>query len=220
MTHKIEELRASGHLGTTELLLLSDVEDNWNVFLLELDEVLLDEEAGLTFEAGEAVLSGEGEEAFALFVQELEELAADIEAAAAHSAEQAHNTYTSSRTIVLALLIVAVAIGMGVAGYLSWSISKGTKRIAETLRSLESGEITSLEGASGPSPRETSRPTSSPRPSAWRSRRTTKHGWALARSSQPCSRKPAALPAQPNSSAVPPTRWRRRPGRFRQRLPR
>ena len=146
VTHKIEELRASGHLGTTELLLLSDVEDNWNVFLLELDEVLLDEEAGLTFEAGEAVLSGEGEEAFALFVQELEELAADIEAAAAHSAEQAHNTYTSSRTIVLALLIVAVAIGMGVAGYLSWSISKGTKRIAETLRSLESGEITSLEG--------------------------------------------------------------------------
>ena len=51
-----------------------EAQHNWSIFLEELAEVEADEDAGLQFAAAEAVLSGEGEEAFAGMIAEIDEL--------------------------------------------------------------------------------------------------------------------------------------------------
>ena len=141
VTAKIEQLATSGLLTSEELALTAEIDANWHIFLEELEEVITDEELGLTFEAGEAVLSGAGEEAFALFVVELEELAADFEHAASVSAAQADSTFTSSRTIIIVVLVLAVAIAIAVGSYLAWSISKGAKAIARGMNRMSVGEL-------------------------------------------------------------------------------
>ena len=52
VTHKIEELANSGLLNSAELALVAEIDANWHIFLLELEEVQADEEAGLTSPPG------------------------------------------------------------------------------------------------------------------------------------------------------------------------
>ena len=142
VTIRIEELLASelltGELATT----LEEVQHNWDLFLLELEEVNADEDAGLQFAAGEAVLSGEGELAFAAMIVEIDEIDEALEQQAQHSVDAANNTYKSARSLMLIFVAIAIAIGAGVATYLARTISKGTSTIAGGLQSISAGDLT------------------------------------------------------------------------------
>ena len=141
VTHNIETLRASGHLHGEELALLDEVEHEWTIFLAELEEVTLDVAEGHAFAGGEAALHGEGEAAFALFIDELNQMATHIEEAAAHSAAGAHSTFTSARTIILGAIAAAILLGLAVGGYLSWSVSRGAKSISGALQRIAQGDL-------------------------------------------------------------------------------
>ena len=142
VTSRIEELLASRLLTGELAATLEEVEHNWELFLLELEEVNADEDAGLRFAAGEAVLSGEGEEAFAEMIVEIDEIDHALELQARHSAEQADSTYRSARTVMLILIAVSLAVGAGVAFYLGRSISNGASSVANGLQSISAGDLT------------------------------------------------------------------------------
>ena len=139
VTSRIEELLASGLLNAELTATLEEAEHNWNLFLIELEEVNADEDAGLRFEAGEAVLSGDGEQAFAAEIDEIDDA---LEQQAEHTAAEADSTYQSARTMMLVLIAASLAIGAGVAFYLGRSISKGASTIASGLQSISTGDLT------------------------------------------------------------------------------
>lgn len=70
VTLRLETLLASGLLHGELASIAEEVEHNWGIFLGELAEVQADQDAELQFAAGEAVLSGEGEVAFAAMITE------------------------------------------------------------------------------------------------------------------------------------------------------
>ena len=142
VTSRIEEMVASGLLHGELLATIEEAQHNWDLFLLELEEVNADEDAGLRFEAGEAVLSGEGEEAFAAMIAEIDEIDEALEQQAEHSAAEADSTYQSARSLLLIMIAVALAFGAGVAFYLGRSISKGASTIASGLQSISAGDLT------------------------------------------------------------------------------
>ena len=139
--HALEELQAFPHLTAEDAKLLEEIEENWAVFLPELEEVEVDVAAGEEFLAGEAVLHGQGEEAFAAVIGEINQLRTDFEEEAALTKADADSTYQSARTLLLGLIIVAVIIGVAVASFLAWSISKGVTKIATGLGSIALGEL-------------------------------------------------------------------------------
>lgn len=142
VTSRIEEMVASGLLHGELLATIEEAQHNWDLFLLELEEVNADEDAGLRFEAGEAVLSGEGEEAFAAMIAEIDEIDEALEQQAEHSAAETDSTYQSARSLLLIMIAVALAFGAGVAFYLGRSISKGASTIASGLQSISAGDLT------------------------------------------------------------------------------
>ena len=95
--------------------------------------------AGEPFLAGEAALHGEGEAAFALVIEEIDQLRADFEHEAELTKAEADSTYASARTLVLVLIAIAIVTGFAVAGYLAWTISKGVSRISTALSPPEYG---------------------------------------------------------------------------------
>ena len=145
VTSRIEALLASGLLTGELATILEEVEHNWGLFLLELEEVNADEDAGLQFAAGEAVLSGEGEIAFAALIEEIDEIDDALELQAQHSADAANSTYQSARSQMLIFIAVAIAVGAAVALYLAYlarSISNGANAIASGLKSISTGDLT------------------------------------------------------------------------------
>ena len=141
VTHLIDELLLSGHLHGETLVIGEELEHNWSLFLLEVEEVRADEEAGLAFAAGEAVLSGEGEVAFNLAIAEIDELRGIFEHEAELSAASAHSTYQSARTLALVLIAAAIIIGAAVGLYLSRNISGGISKISGGLSRISQGEL-------------------------------------------------------------------------------
>ena len=141
VTHRIDELLLSGHLAGETLVLGEELEHNWSVFLLELDEVRANLEEEHFFAAGEAILGGEGEVAFAAAITELRDLRTIFEHEAELSAASAESTYTSARALTLAIIAVAVIVGAGVAMYLSRSISGGAAKVARGLSRISEGEL-------------------------------------------------------------------------------
>ena len=141
VSHLIEEMLASGHLHGEALVIGEELEHNWGIFLTELDTVRVDEEQGLAFEAGEAVLNGEGEEAFVAFTSEVGELRGIFEHEAELSAAEADSAYRSARTLTLVIIAAAIIIGASVGVYLSRSISNGTAKISRGLSRISVGEL-------------------------------------------------------------------------------
>ena len=141
VTHLIEELLLSGHLHGESLILGEELEHNWQIFLLEIEEVQADEAAGLAFAVGLAVLSGEGEEAFAAAITEIDALRAAFEHEAELTAASANSTYTSARTLTLILIAAAIGIGSGIGLYLSRSISGNVSKISRGLTSISEGRL-------------------------------------------------------------------------------
>ena len=141
VTLRLEELMASGLLHGELLAIAEEAQHNWGIFLEELAEVEEDEHNGLQFAAGEAVLAGEGEVAFAEMIIEIDELNEALEHEAALSAADADSTYRSARTLMLVLLGVALTIGGGVAFYLARTISSGMAMISGGLQRIAVGEL-------------------------------------------------------------------------------
>ena len=141
VTVRLEELVASGLLHGALLSTAEEAQHNWGLFLEELDEVNADEDAGLTFEAGEAVLSGEGEVAFALLITEIDEISEELEHEAALSAAEAESTYASARTLMLTFIGIALAAGAAIAFYLARTISNGVGAISSALSTIARGEL-------------------------------------------------------------------------------
>ena len=137
----LEELAAFPHLTVEEAKLVAMIGEEWALFLPELTEVEEDVLAGEAFLAGEAALHGEGEVAFAAVITEIDELRGDFETEAAATKESADSTFQSARTLVLVFITIAVLVGVGVAGYLAWSISKGISTISRALGSIAVGEL-------------------------------------------------------------------------------
>ena len=142
VTVQIEELQAVGHLNAEDTALLEEVAANWGVFLLELEEVTVDEAEGLHVAAGEAVLHGEGELAFADFIDELTIMAEDFETDALASEAEAKASYSSGRSLLLIFLAISVVVGVIVSVYLARSISSGTSKVSAALRKIALGDLT------------------------------------------------------------------------------
>jgi len=141
VTHLIEELLIGGHLHGEALILGEEIEHNWALYMEEVELVRADEEAGLAFEAGEAVLSGSGEAAFAAAIVEIGELRELFEAEALASAQDAESTFSSARTLTLTIIVAVVVVGMGIGFYLSRSISGSVSQISKGLSSIADGEL-------------------------------------------------------------------------------
>ena len=139
--HALEELQAFPHLTAEEAKVVEEIGESWPIFLAELEEVEADVAEGEAFLAGEAALHGEGEEAFAAVIGEINELRADFEAEAAVTKADADSTYQSARTLVLGFIIVAFIIGVAIASFLAWSISKGVGKISTALSRIAVGEL-------------------------------------------------------------------------------
>ena len=153
--HLLEEAQAEADLATAgfaelvgaELLhgdeqaILEDAEHNWHLFLEELAEVQADEALGLYFEAGEAVLSGDGEVAFALMIEEIDELAATLAHEAEVSAAEADSTYQSARTLVFAVIGLAIVAATAISWFLARSISSGAGQISGAMQQIAVGEL-------------------------------------------------------------------------------
>ena len=142
VTLKIEELLAGDFLHGELLVVAENLQHDWEMFLLEIDEVRADEAAGLAFEAGEAVLSGEGEVAFAKAITELDELRTAFEVEAGLTAAEADATYSSARTIMFIIIAITVALGAGVGLYLSRSMSNGAAKVSRALERVAQGDLT------------------------------------------------------------------------------
>ena len=139
--HTLEELQAFPHLTAEDTKLLEEIDGNWQTFLAELTEVEEDVAAGEAFLAGEAARHGEGEAAFAAVILEIDELRGDFEAEAAVIKADADSTYQSARTLILVFIVVGIAIGIAVAGYLAWTLSKGTSSISRALGRIAVGKL-------------------------------------------------------------------------------
>jgi len=141
VTVGFEELLDSGVLHGSLLDIADEAEHNWGLFLDELAEVEADEAAGLSLEAGEAVLSGSGEIAFSDMITEMNELAAELEHEAELSAAEAESTFQSARTLTFVVIGLAVLAAVGIAWFLARSISSGASQISVAMQRIAVGEL-------------------------------------------------------------------------------
>jgi len=141
VTLLIEELVTNGHLSGESLVLAEEIQHNWALYLVEVAEIQALEAEHHSFEAGEAILGGEGEAAFALAITEIVELRDLFEADAAHSAESAASTYSTARNLTLVIIVAVVAIGLAVGVYLARSISSGVSQVSNGLSRIAVGEL-------------------------------------------------------------------------------
>jgi methyl-accepting chemotaxis protein len=75
----------------------------------------------------------------------LAKITVDRSAAAKHEAQ---DTYTSARTLVLLLILIAAALGVVVALYIAGLIIRPLRRVSEVLRAVATGDLTQAVGVS------------------------------------------------------------------------
>jgi methyl-accepting chemotaxis protein len=122
------------------------LETDWEAYKIKRDRAL-DLAGSATQKVAWAYENDTATPAFAKVEKDFADLFDSEVSLAATGAKQVHDTYRSSRTLMIVMTLIAAIVGFGIAAMISTGIRRNVKQVLDRLTSLRERDTTDLRGA-------------------------------------------------------------------------
>jgi methyl-accepting chemotaxis protein len=137
VSEELKQAAAEPHWSEEQRQILSDLESSSATVLKDTDAAVKDLESGHVIAAAKTAVAGEFNDAFDNAVTDVNKLQESVDKDAAANSQRADSTYSSARTLIIVFVVIAVLLGLGVALFLSRTISGALKNVVQRLTSVQ-----------------------------------------------------------------------------------